>query len=371
MKKRRWIALLLVVVLAFAMTAIVGCTSDDPEPVAEAEVEEVVEEVAEEVEEVVEAEEVEEVEIPEVVEGGAVGNILGPDVDLSVLEGLTVGFAQMDSVNSWRIAQTDSVQSAARELGVNLIYADAAGDVAKQASDIEDMVAQGADFIIVAPLVEDGLQGALRSAMEAGVGVILVDRGIDGEAGVHYDTAVMADFIWEGQQVAEYMIEATGGVGNVVILQGTPGSSAAMDRQIGFTETIAGTDMVIIADQVANFAMPDAIEVMENILQAHGDDIDIVFAHNDDMALGAITAIRAAGLVPGEDILVGGIDSPVAAMEAILAGEQLVSVSCSPFFGPISFEIIARMIHGETIPPALQKPGTLFDINNADVNEGF
>ena len=369
MKKKRWIALLLIVVLAFAMTAIGGCGSDDPEPAAEVEAEEVA--PVEEVEEVAPAEEEEAPEIPEVVEGGAVGNILGPDVDLSVLEGLTVGFSQMDSVNSWRIAQTDSVQSAARELGVNLIYADAAGDVAKQASDIEDMVAQGADFIIVAPLVEDGLQGALRSAMEAGVGVILVDRGIDGEAGVHYDTAVMADFIWEGQQVAEYMIEATGGVGNVVILQGTPGSSAAMDRQIGFTETIEGTDMVIIADQVANFAMPDAIEVMENILQAHGDDIDIVFAHNDDMALGAITAIRAAGLVPGEDILVGGIDSPVAAMEAILAGEQLVSVSCSPFFGPISFEIIARMIHGETIPPALQKPGTLFDINNADVNEGF
>lgn len=291
--------------------------------------------------------------------------------DLSVLEGLKVGFSQCDNMNSWRIAETESMQESADEYGVELVFTDASGDIAKQASDVEDMVAQGVDYIVIAPQEEDGLQSALKSAMDAGIPVILVDRGINGTAGTEYTTAIMSDFIWEAEQVANKFIEATGGKGNCVILQGTQGATSTNDRQEGFMNAIEGTDIVVVADQVANYTMAEGQSVMENILQAQGDEIDMVFAHNDDMALGAIEAIKAAGYVPGEDILVGGIDGPAAAMEAILAGEQLCSCSCSPLFGPIAFDTIAKLEAGEEVPTEIMNEDTLYDINNADVSLGF
>lgn len=293
------------------------------------------------------------------------------DVDYSVLEGLTVGFSQCDNSSNWRIVETESMQETAKQYGVNLIYTDASGNIAKQASDIEDMVSQGADYIVVAPQEEDGLQAALISAKEAGVGVILVDRDINGEAGVAYDTEIMSDFVWEAEAVANYVIEATGGEGNVVILEGTQGATSTVDRQSGFVDTIEGTNLNVIADQVANYSMPEAQEVMENILQANGDDIDIVYSHGDDMALGALAAIKAAGYKPGEDILICTVDASKSTMEAILAGEFLCACSCSPFFGPVTFEKIARMESGETLEPQYVNEDTLFDINNADVELGF
>lgn len=293
------------------------------------------------------------------------------EVDLSVLKGLTVGFSQCDNANSWRIAETDSMQATADELGVTLVYTDAATDIAKQASDIEDMVAQGIDYLVVAPQEEDGLQAALKSAMDAGIPVILVDRGINGTAGNEYTTAIMSDFVWEAEQVAKTFIEDGGGKGNVVILQGTQGATSTIDRQEGFMNAIEGTELVVVADQVADYVMDKGQEVMENILQAQGDEIDYVFCHNDDMALGAIQAIEAAGYVPGEDIKVGGIDGPAAAMEAILAGKQLCSCSCSPLFGPIAFETIARLEAGEEVPEEIKNEDTLYTIENASVEAGF
>lgn len=293
------------------------------------------------------------------------------EVDMSVLQGLTVGFSQCDNANSWRIAETDSMQATATEYGVDLIVTDAATDLAKQASDIEDMVAQGVDYLVVAPQEEDGLQAALKSAMDAGIPVILVDRGVNGTAGSEYTTAIMSDFIWEAEQVANLFIKDSGGKGNVVILEGTQGATSTIDRQEGFMNAIEGTEMTVIADQVADYVMDKGQEVMENILQAQGDQIDYVFCHNDDMALGAIKAIEAAGYTPGEDIKVAGIDGPAAAMEAILAGKQLASCSCSPLFGPIAFETIAKMASGIEVPAELINEDTLYTIDNASVEAGF
>lgn len=286
-------------------------------------------------------------------------------------EGLKVGFSQCDNGNSWRIAETESMQETAKEYGVELVYTDASADIAKQASDIEDMVAQGVDYLVVAPQEEDGLQAALKSAMDKGIPVILVDRGVNGEAGDVYTTAIMSDFVWEAEQVANKFIEVLDGKGNCVILQGTQGATSTNDRQKGFMDAIEGTDIKVVADQVANYTMSEGQAVMENILQAQGDDIDMVFAHNDDMALGAITAFKAAGYKPGEDILVAGIDGPAAAMEAILAGEQLCSCSCSPLFGPIVFETIEKLQGGEDVPAEMTNEDTLYDIDNADVSLGF
>jgi len=303
--------------------------------------------------------------------GAAVTTAAAGDVDMSKLTGLTVGFSQCDNANSWRITETDSMQQAATQYGVKLVYTDASGDIAKQASDIEDMVAQGVDYIIVAPQEEDGLQSALKSAMDKGIPVILVDRGIKGTAGVEFTTSIMSDFVWEAEQVAKKFIEVTGGKGNCVILEGTQGATSTNDRQSGFVNALKGTEIKIVADQVANYTMAEGQSVMENILQAQGDTIDMVFCHNDDMALGAIQAIKAAGYVPGKDILVAGVDAPAAAMEAILAGEELASASCSPKFGPVAFETIAKIIAGQKIETKITNVDTLYDISNADVKLGF
>ena len=226
---------------------------------------------------------------------------MAEEVDLSILAGKTIGFAQCDNRNSWRIAETDSMQAVAEEVGATLIATDAGADLAKQASDIESLVAQNVDFLVVAPQEEDGLQSALQEAMDKGIPVILVDRNINGEAGVHYVAAIMSDFVWEAEQVANLFIADSGDSGNIVILQGTQGATSTIDRQKGFMDVIEKSNMKVIADQVADYVMDKGQEVMENILQAQGDEVNYVFAHNDDMALGAIKAIEAAGKVPGVD----------------------------------------------------------------------
>lgn len=293
------------------------------------------------------------------------------EVDLSVLEGKTIGFSQCDNRNSWRIAETDSMQATADEVGATLIATDAGADIAKQASDIEDMVSQQVDYLVVAPQEEDGLQAALQSAMEAGIPVILVDRSINGEPGVHYTTQIMSDFIWEAEQVANLFIEDSGDSGNIVILQGTQGATSTIDRQEGFMNVIEGSNMKVIADQVADYVMDKGQEVMENILAAQGDDVDYVFCHNDDMALGAIEAIKAAGYKPGEDIKVAGIDGPKAAMQAILDGEELASCTCSPLFGPVAFETLAKIANGEEVETSYSNVDTLYTIDNATLEAGY
>ena len=296
---------------------------------------------------------------------------IAEEVDMSVLAGKTVGFAQCDNRNSWRIAETDSMQAVADELGVTLIATDAGADLAKQASDIESLVAQKVDYLVVAPQEEDGLQSALQSAMDAGIPVILVDRNINGEAGVQYTAAIMSDFIWEAEQVANLFIEDSGDSGNIVILQGTQGATSTIDRQKGFMDVIEKSNMKVIADQVADYVMDKGQEVMENILQAQGDDINYVFAHNDDMALGAIKAIEAAGKVPGVDIKVAGIDGPKAAMKAIIDGKELASCTCSPLFGPKTFETLARIANGEEVPAFIQNTDTLYTAENATLEAGY
>lgn len=293
------------------------------------------------------------------------------EVDMSQLKGKTIGFSQCDNGNSWRIAETESMQAAAEKYGVKLVYTDASADIAKQASDIEDMVAQGVDYLIVAPQEEDGLQAALQAAMDKDIPVLLVDRSVNGEAGQLYTSEIMSDFVWEAEQCADIIMETTGGKGNIVILQGTQGATSTNDRQKGFMDAIEGSDMVVVADQVANYVMDEAQDVMANILQAQGDDIDAVYCHNDDMAQGAIAAIKAAGFTPGKDIYVVGIDGPKAAMESILAGEQLASCSCSPLFGEPAFELCARLASGEKIDASYTNEDTLYTIDNASVEAGF
>lgn len=284
---------------------------------------------------------------------------------------ITVGFSQTDSMSSWRTTETDSIKEYVEGKGWDFIVKDAQGDIATQATDIRDLIAAGVDYLVVAPLEDNGLQDALKEAMEADIPVILVDRAINGEAGVHYTTAIASDFVWEGAQCAEALKAALPEGGNVVIINGGYESSTSTDRQKGFVEGL-GENFTVVAEQNGNWLMADAQDVMENIIQAQGGaNIDAVFAVTDDMVQGAMNAIVANNLTPGEDILTLGIDGTKAALEAVEAGTQLASCTCTPYFGPIVVETIEKLMNGEDVETAIVNPDTLYTKDNVDVSVGF
>ena len=290
----------------------------------------------------------------------------------NVLEGKTVGFSQTDSMSSWRTTETDSIKEYVEAAGGEFIVKDAGGDIATQETDIRDLVAAGVDYLIAAPLESNGLQGALQEAMENDIPVILVDRAIEGETGTHYTTAIMSDFLWEGEQCAKALEAALPDGGNIVIINGGYDSSTSTDRQDGFVNALDSSKYTVVAEQDGEWLMDKAQAVMENIIQAQGgENIDAVFAVTDDMIQGAKTAIEAAGLTPGEDILTLGIDGTKAAFEDVASGKQLASCTCSPYFGPIVVETITKIANGEEVPENITNEDTLYTKDNVQVDLGF
>lgn len=294
------------------------------------------------------------------------------DTGNGVLSGKTVGFAQADSMSAWRTTETDSITEYVEDAGGQIIVQDAGGDIATQESNIRDLVASGVDYLIAAPLESDGLQSALEEAMNADIPVILVDRAIEGEAGTHYTTEITSDFIWQGEQAGEVLTEALPEGGNVVIINGGYDSPTSTERQDGFTDALDSDNFDIIAEQNGNWLMADAQSVMENILQAEGgENIDAVYAITDDMIQGAKTAIENAGLVPGEDVLTIGVDGSQAALEDVESGEQLASVTSSPYFGPVVLETITALENGEDITEDITFDDTVYTQENVDVEAGY
>lgn len=208
--------------------------------------------------------------------------------------------------------------------------------------------------------------------MEAGIPVILVDRAIDGEAGKYFTTSIRSDFVWEGEQCAKALEAALPDGGNIVIINGGYDSSTSTDRQDGFVNTLDSSKYKLVAEQDGQWLMDKAQAVMENILQAQGgENINAVYCVTDDMAQGAMKAIEAAGLTPGKDILILGIDGTKAAFKDIEAGRQLASCTCSPYFGPIVVETIGKIANGEAVPENITNEDTLYTKDNVQVDLGF
>jgi ABC-type sugar transport system substrate-binding protein len=215
---------------------------------------------------------------------------------------LKVGFAQTESNNPWRLAETKSMKDTAAKCGWQLVMTDANGSNAKQVSDIQNMIAQHVDLLVFPPREEKPLSPVVLQAKKAGIPVILVDRDVDhsvAKPGTDYITFIGSDFINQGQRAADWLVKATNGKAKIIELEGTTGASAANDRKKGFDDVIAKhPDMQIIASQDGDFSRDKGRQVMETLLQAH-PDVTAVYAHNDEMALGAIAAIKAAGKQPG------------------------------------------------------------------------
>ena len=271
----------------------------------------------------------------------------------ALAEGETIGFSQVGSESGWRAAETTLTRSQAEERGYQLQFSDAQQRQENQIAAIRSFVAQGVDAILLAPVVATGWDSVLQEAAEAEIPVVLLDRQVD-SADDLYLTAVGSDLVHEGEVAGQWLVdEVAGEPCRIVELQGTTGSSPAIDRKTGFENAIAGHDnLEIVRSQTADFTRARGKEVMESFLQAEGGGADIcaLYAHNDDMAVGAIQAIKEAGLAPGTDILVVSIDAVPDIFQAIAAGEANATVELTPNMAGPAFDALEAYWADGTMP---------------------
>ncbi len=281
--------------------------------------------------------------------------------------GLTVGFAQAGAESAWRRAETASIKDEAGKRGVNLRFSDAQGKQENQIAAVRDFIAQGVDAIILAPIVETGWDDVLGEAKDAGIPVVLVDRGVDVGDDSIYATLIASDFVAEGKMAGEWLFKKSGGKARIIELEGTPGAAPAIDRKKGFDDVIGQhAGMEIIASQSGDFNIEKGKEVMEALLAKHAGEVTVVYAHNDDMALGAIQALEAAGKKPGEEVIVISIDGGKAALTALVEGKMNCVVECLPLLGPNAFDAVETIRAGGTLPKWQKVDDQLFDADNTD-----
>ncbi|MFC0170052.1 ABC transporter substrate-binding protein [Pseudoduganella danionis] len=268
---------------------------------------------------------------------------------------LVIGFSQVGAESEWRTANTVSIKDAAKKDGITLKFADAQQKQENQVKAIRSFIAQRVDLIAFSPVVESGWDTVLREAKAAKIPVVLTDRAVNVSDPSLYVTFIGSDFVEEGRRAGRWLVERTAKLPNPVIniveLQGTVGSAPALDRKKGFEEVIAGNPKLkVIRSQTGDFTRAKGKEVMEAFLKAEGKKINVLYAHNDDMAIGAIQAIEEAGLKPGKDILVISIDGVKGAFEAMLAGKLNVTVECSPLLGPQLMQLARDIVAGKPVP---------------------
>jgi len=278
-----------------------------------------------------------------------------------------VGFAQTESNNPWRLAQTASMKSEAEKRGCQLVYTDAASSAAKQVADVRSMIAQKVDIILLAPREEKPLIPAVFEAKKAGIPMLMIDRNVDptqAHAGVDYVAFIGSDFVKEGNMAAEVLTKAMGGNAKIIELQGSIGASPANDRKKGFADYIKDhPGMQIIASQSGDFARDTGRKVFETLYQAH-PEATALYSHNDEMTMGALSVLDAAGKKAGTDIIIASIDGTKDACQAIADGKVLVVVECNPKFGPAAFDAVFKYGNGETLPVSLVNTDRVFTKDN-------
>ena len=265
---------------------------------------------------------------------------------------LVVGFSQVGAESGWRTANTDSIKSEAAKRGIDLRFSDAQQKEENQIKAIRSFIAEGVDVIAFSPVVETGFEPVLQEAKKAGIPVVLSDRAVKVSDPSLYACFLGSDFIEEGRRAGNEAVKLTDGKANIAELVGTVGSAPAIDRKKGFEEILKShPDMKIVMSQSGDFTRAKGKEVMEAFLKApNAKDINLLFAHNDDMALGAIQAMEEAGIKPGVDIKIVSIDGVRGAFEAMKDGKLNVTVECNPLLGPQLFDLIEAVAAGKEVP---------------------
>ena len=300
-------------------------------------------------------------------DGTAVSPTTIPETEDGIItyEELVVGYSQIGAESEWRTGNTASIKEEAENLGVALIFSDGQQKQENQIKAIRTFIAQQVDVIGVSPVVETGWDSVFQEAKDAGIPIILVDRRADVDEAL-YATYLGSDFVEEGRNAAKVMADLLEGQGHIVELVGTVGSAPAIDRYAGFREVLAEyPELQIIASESGDFTRAKGEEVMGDFLRQYGAEIDAVYAHNDDMAIGAIRAIEAYGLKPGEDIKIVSIDAIRDAFQAMIDGKLNATIECNPLLGPQFFDLALKVVNGESVPKWIPSEERVFFPENA------
>jgi ABC-type sugar transport system substrate-binding protein len=284
---------------------------------------------------------------------------------------LTMGFAQVGAESGWRTANTKSIQDEAKKEGIDLKFSDAQQKQENQIKAIRSYIQQKVDVIAFSPVVETGWDAVLQEAQRAKIPVILTDRSVDSDPSM-YKTFLGSDFVKEGTEAGDWLVQNaadadTDGDGDidVVQLEGTTGAAPAIDRGQGFADAISADPKIsVVASQTGDFTRDGGKQVMESFLQSH-QGIDVLFAQNDDMGLGAIEAIKAAGLTPGTDIKIITVDAVHDGMQALADGEINYIVECNPLLGPQLMDLAKKVVAGEDVPARVVTEETTFTQDQA------
>ncbi|MFD0263529.1 ABC transporter substrate-binding protein [Kitasatospora indigofera] len=281
---------------------------------------------------------------------------------------ITIGFSQVGAESGWRTANTKSVQDAAKKAGVTLKFSDAQQKQENQIKAIRSFIQQKVDIIAFSPVVESGWDTVLKEAKAAKIPVILTDRAVDSQDESLYVSFLGSDFVEEGKRAADWLVKEYQGKSdpvNIVQLEGTTGSAPANDRKSGFADVIKGDPKFkVLASQTGDFTRAKGKEVMQAFLKSQ-PKIDVLYAHNDDMALGAIQAIEEAGKQPGKDIKIISIDGVKDAFTAMSQGKINVVVECNPLLGDQLMELAKKVKKGESVERRIKTEEGVFTQDQA------
>jgi ABC-type sugar transport system substrate-binding protein len=294
-----------------------------------------------------------------------------PKVDLATA---VVGFSQSEKeANPFRIGETQSIKDEAAKLGIpanHLLTTNAQSDLNKQISDIKSMLDQGAQLLIVAPLNSDGLQPALDAAKAKKVPVVTIDRKVTSQPCGDYLTFIGSNFVQQGKRAADELIRVTGGTGKVAILLGSSGNNVTTDRTSGFKDELATSKgLSVVAEQTGEFDRSKGQAVMEQLIQSH-PDITAVYAENDEMGIGAVNALKAAGKNPGKGVKVVSVDGTRNAVQMIVDGTYNAVIESNPRFGPLAFQTLQQFEGGQAIPAGIIITDDQYDETNAAAKVG-
>ncbi|MBW8487523.1 ABC transporter substrate-binding protein [Actinomadura parmotrematis] len=278
-----------------------------------------------------------------------------------------VGFSQSEKeANPFRIAETGSIKDEAKKTGVSGLRAtNAQSQFGKQISDVQQLIAQGAQALVIAPLNSDGWQPVLAQAAAKKIPIITVDRKINATPCKDYLTFIGSDFVAQGRRAADQMAKALGGKGKVAILLGAAGNNVTTERTQGFKDEIKAKapGIQVTFEQTGEFTREKGQSVTEQLVQSH-PDIDAIYAENDEMALGAVTALKGAGKKPGE-VKIVSVDGTHAAVQGIVDGWISAVIESNPRFGPLAFQTLTKFLNGEPIPEKVTISDREYDSSNA------
>ncbi|CAH0120861.1 ABC transporter periplasmic-binding protein YtfQ [Paenibacillus sp. CECT 9249] len=277
---------------------------------------------------------------------------------------IVLGFSQLGTESDWRNANSLSVKEAAKEAGIELLFENAEQSQEKQFEAIRGFIDKKVDVIAVAPVVQSGWDDILKEAQLAGIPVIIVDRAVDILDASQYVTLIGSDFYEEGRKAGKYLLDkmadSPGPVG-IVELKGTAGSTPSIDRGRGFHDTIGEQSKFrVLKSEYVDFTHERGREVMRSLLQELGEEIQVLYSHNDDMALGAIEAIEEYGLRPGKDMIIISVDGTRKALEKMVEGKINCVVECNPLLGPNLMQAVNELMEGRTLPKRIVTPETVF-----------